>query len=40
VPLFLPIPFLALEIFVGFIQALVFAVLTAVFFRLAVEKAH
>src|SRR3990167_797052 len=35
VPLLAPIPFLGLELFVGFIQALVFAMLSAVFFTLA-----
>lgn len=35
IPLFAPIPFLGLEIFVGFIQALVFAMLTAVFLSAA-----
>lgn len=34
-PLFAPIPFLGLEIFVGFIQAFIFAMLTAVFLRVA-----
>ncbi len=37
VPLFVPLPFLALEVFVGFIQALVFAMLTLVFFKMASE---
>lgn len=36
VPLFIPVPFLMLEIFVGFIQALVFAMLTMVFISIAV----
>lgn len=35
IPLFAPIPFLGLELFVGFIQALVFAMLTAVFLAAA-----
>lgn len=35
VPLVAPIPFFALEIFVGFIQAFVFALLTLVFFQIA-----
>lgn len=34
-PLFAPLPFLALELFVGFIQALVFSLLTAVFLNVA-----
>jgi F-type H+-transporting ATPase subunit a len=36
-PFLLPIPFLGLEIFVGFIQGLVFAMLTAVFTNIAVS---
>mgnify|MGYP001594966169 CR=1 FL=1 len=35
IPLFVPIPFLGLELFVGIIQALVFSMLTAVFLLLA-----
>jgi F-type H+-transporting ATPase subunit a len=34
-PYLAPIPFLGLELFVGFIQALVFALLTAVFLKMA-----
>jgi F-type H+-transporting ATPase subunit a len=34
-PLVIPIPFYGLEVFVGFIQALVFAMLTLVFFNMA-----
>lgn len=37
VPLFVPLPFLGLEVFVGFVQALVFAMLALVFSALAVE---
>ncbi len=37
VPLFIPLPFLFLEIFVGFIQALVFSMLTLVFMKMATE---
>lgn len=36
VPYFIPVPFLMLEVFVGFIQALVFSMLTMVFISLAV----
>ena len=36
VPYIVPLPFLFLEIFVGFIQALVFAMLTLVFLKMAV----
>ena len=41
-PFFVPIPFLVLEIFVGFIQALVFAMLSLVFISLAISdhEAH
>lgn len=35
-PVFAPLPFLGLELFVGFIQALVFSMLTAVFLSMAV----
>jgi len=37
-PLFLPIPILAYEVFVGFIQAGVFAFLTLIFIKLAVAE--
>lgn len=41
VPYFVPLPFLMLELFVGFVQALVFAMLTLVFFKMAAtEAAH
>jgi len=40
VPYFAPLPFVFLEIFVGFVQALVFAMLTLVFFKMATEEAH
>lgn len=41
VPYILPLPFLFLEIFVGFIQAVVFAMLTLVFLKMAtVEMEH
>jgi len=38
IPVLVPIPFLALEIFVGFIQALVFTMLTTIFVVVATEK--
>ena len=38
VPYIAPIPFLGLEIFVGFVQSLVFAVLTLVFLKMAVTS--
>ncbi len=37
-PVFAPLPFMGLELFVGFIQALVFSMLTAVFLSLATTK--
>ncbi len=37
VPFIVPLPFLFLEIFVGFIQALVFSMLTAVFLNVAIS---
>ncbi len=40
VPILAPVPFFFLEIFVGFIQALVFSMLTAVFISLAIQKDH
>lgn len=40
VPLIAPIPFLFLEIFVGFVQALVFAMLTLVFLTMANTEVH
>ena len=38
VPYVVPLPFLLLEFFVGFIQALVFAMLTLVFLKMAVTE--
>lgn len=38
IPIFAPLPFLALEVFVGFIQALVFAMLTAVLLNVATSR--
>jgi len=39
-PFIAPMPFYGLEIFVGAVQALVFAMLTLVFFRMATSEAH
>lgn len=39
-PFFAPIPFLGLELFVGLIQALIFATLTLVFLEISVVKQH
>ncbi len=38
IPYIIPVPFLMLELFVGFIQALVFAMLTMVFISIAVTE--
>lgn len=40
IPIIAPIPFMGLELFVGFIQALVFSMLTAVFLSLATVEEH
>lgn len=40
VPYFIPLPFLFLEVFVGFIQAAVFAMLTLVFLKMAMLPAE
>jgi len=40
VPYFVPVPLLAFELFVGFIQAFIFAILTLFFIKLAVEEPH
>jgi len=40
VPFLVPLPFLFLEIFVGFIQALVFSMLTLVFLQMATSEHH
>lgn len=39
-PVIVPLPFILLEIFVGFIQSLVFAMLTLVFLTVATSKEH
>ena len=38
IPYIAPLPFLGLEVFVGFIQALVFAMLTLVFIKVAITE--
>jgi len=40
VPYVMPIPFYGLELFVGFIQALVFTMLTLVFIKMATAEVH
>jgi len=39
-PFILPVPLLAFELFVGLIQAFIFAVLTLFFIKLAIEEPH
>jgi F-type H+-transporting ATPase subunit a len=40
IPVFAAFPFLLLEVFVGFIQAIVFSTLSAVFINVAIEEHH
>src|SRR3989304_931589 len=40
IPVLVPVPFLILEVFVGFIQALVFPMLTTIFVVIATEESH
>jgi len=40
IPFIIPVPLLAFEVFVGFIQAFVFAILTLFFIKLAVMEPH
>jgi F-type H+-transporting ATPase subunit a len=40
IPFVLPVPLLAFELFVGFIQAFIFAVLTLFFIKLAIAEPH
>lgn len=40
IPYIVPVPLVAFEVFVGFIQAFVFAILTLFFIKLAVEEPH
>src|SRR3989344_2739980 len=40
IPILVPVPFLILEVFVGFIQALVFTMLTTIFVVIATEESH
>ncbi len=40
IPYVLPVPFLVLEVFVGVIQAFIFAMLTIVFLKIAMTEAH
>lgn len=40
IPVLISLPFLLFEVFIGLIQALVFSMLSAVFFSMAMKKAH
>jgi len=40
IPVLIPVPFLILEVFVGFIQALVFTMLSTIFIVVATEEHH
>jgi F-type H+-transporting ATPase subunit a len=40
IPYLIPLPFLMLEVFVGFIQAMVFTMLTVVFISVAIAEEH
>ncbi|MEX0652280.1 MAG: F0F1 ATP synthase subunit A [Candidatus Paceibacterota bacterium] len=40
VPLFLPVPLMVFEVFVGFIQAAIFALLTLFFIKIAITEPH
>lgn len=40
VPFILPVPLLAFEVFVGFIQAFIFAILTLFFIKIAIAEPH
>ena len=40
IPYLLPIPFMAFEIFIGFMQAAIFAMLTLFFIKLAIAEPH
>lgn len=40
VPMVLPVPLMAFEVFVGFVQAAIFAILTLYFVKIAVVEAH
>lgn len=40
IPFFVPVPLMLFEVFVGFLQAVIFSLLTLVFIKLAVEAPH
>lgn len=40
VPYFLPVPLMAFEVFIGLLQAAVFAILTLTFIKIAIEEPH
>ena len=39
-PYFLPVPLMLFEIFIGFLQAVIFALLTLFFIKLAIAEPH
>ncbi|MEK7068553.1 MAG: F0F1 ATP synthase subunit A, partial [Patescibacteria group bacterium] len=39
-PYIAPVPFMAFEVFIGILQAAVFAILTMAFIKIAVEEPH
>lgn len=40
VPYFVPVPLMAFELFIGFLQAAIFAILTLAYIKLALEEPH
>jgi F-type H+-transporting ATPase subunit a len=40
VPYFLPVPLMAFELFIGLLQAAIFAILTLAYIKLALEEPH
>lgn len=40
VPYILPVPLMAFELFIGFLQAAIFAILTLAYVKLAVDEPH
>ena len=40
IPVFVPLPFMLFEVFVGFLQAAIFALLTLAFIRIAITEPH
>lgn len=40
IPAIVPVPLMGFEVFVGFVQAIIFSLLTLMFIKLAVQKPH